>query len=98
MQQQSSKPPWINATGRMSSSVKFLGPITSRVVLPSHQSRLKLVAESAMATNERQIVQSEPTRPKPEWSSGSSNNTQLSPTKGAIRDLDDEDGFEDILQ
>lgn len=96
--QQSSGKQWINMAGRLASTstasaVKFLGPGR---VLPTQQPagvRLKLASEAGLHSD-RQVVQSEPTRPKPEWPG---TNEAASLTKNA-KDAEDDDGFEDIFQ
>lgn len=84
------------ATTTMPVGVKFLGPATG----PWHPAlRLQLASDRSVGVGsrpllllpDRQIVQSEPVRPKPQWSHGES-------AAAAAKNNKDDDGFDDILQ
>lgn len=97
---------WMGTTGRVLSTstttVKFLGPNRSSTMqhLQQHQQqqlqpslmRYKL-QPSDVRMSERQVIQSEPTRPKPQWS-----DEEDSVDHKKKVDTDDDDGFEDIFQ
>ena len=71
------------------STVKFLGPTRSLQPLQQNSAiHLKLASDA----RERQVVQSEPARPKPQWSDDEDSK------KKEVNTEDDDDGFEDIFQ
>ena len=85
---------WISGPGRVlstntTSTVKFLGPTRSLQPLQQNSAiHLKLASDA----RERQVVQSEPARPKPQWSDDEDSK------KKEVNTEDDDDGFEDIFQ
>ncbi|KZS04522.1 DNA damage-binding protein 1 [Daphnia magna] len=90
---------WLGNTGRVLStstttSVKFLGPNRSshQPIQQQHSAiHLKLTSDARLSA--RQVVQSEPARPKPQWSDG-----EDGVNKKKDVNADDDDGFEDIFQ
>ena len=93
---------WLGGTGRVmststTSGVKFLGPNRSSSVQPHLQQQhsaihLKLSSDARLS-EQRQVVQSEPARPKPQWPDGDDDKK-----KETNKHLEDDDGFEDIFQ
>ena len=73
------------------SAVKFLGPNRSSSMQHS-AIHLKLTSDARLS-EQRQVVQSEPTRPKPQWADDNDDKK-----KETNKHLEDDDGFEDIFQ
>ncbi|XP_046440188.1 serine/threonine-protein kinase dyf-5-like isoform X3 [Daphnia pulex] len=100
----SSSKTWLGGTGRVlststTSGVKFLGPNRSSSMQPHLQQQqqhsvihLKLSSDARLS-EQRQVVQSEPARPKPQWPDGDDDKK-----KETNKHLEDDDGFEDIFQ
>jgi hypothetical protein len=99
----SSNKTWLGGTGRVLSTsttpgVKFLGPNRSSSTLQPHLQQqqhsaihLKLTSDARLS-EQRQVVQSEPARPKPQWPD------EDDKKKETNKHLEDDDGFEDIFQ
>lgn len=99
MQQQSSNnKSWTNGTGQRlsvgvsrdatASSMSLNNKYPQPVGRMSNQLRYHMASETSLS--DRQVVQSEPTRPKPDWPSG--------PEQSKKKDQDEVDEFDEIIQ
>lgn len=77
------------------SAVKFLGPnrsSTMQTFQQQQQSAVRLKLGPDVRMSDRQVIQSEPARPKPQWSDDEDDITNKK------KETEEDDGFDDIFQ